>query len=682
MINKLRQLSIVHQVSIVLLTGAIIIFALATCFVTWSTHTTLVEQSEVTLSDKVKLLQERLQFYDQTLKQNTKNLGDIFFSYYPNTMSVDSERIIKIGDYDSPVLNHGLEKVNLDFDSVDNFTQVTGGVATVFVRKDDDFLRVNTSLKKENGERAIGTFLGKGHPGYHSLLEGKEYFGKANLFGQDYMSLYIPIKSNKGEVIAIVFVGFDFTADLKVLKENIGAIKFGETGYAYIIDYKKGEFVQHPSSNGQETFDVTDANGEYVYKHIVNKRSGIVHFNLLEGSEITERLSAFETFEDWKWVVGISAGVNELAAPSIVLRNKLIGFSIFACLILSLLSVYVLKRLLTPLQSIMNKLNLIGDGDLTQVIHIGGHKVSAEQKNSNNEMFALAGRINKMVSQFQAVVVNISKCAANVSEASDELQTTSHKNQQVITEQQNSADKLGVSINSMVITVQEVTENAESAVDQTTRANVLAGESKTVMTESMGTIRDLAGELEVTSKTMNSVEEETNTIGTVLEVIRGIAEQTNLLALNAAIEAARAGEQGRGFAVVADEVRTLAQRSHEATEEIEHIILKLQEGTTNAVATMRLGQEKGHSTVTTATRANESLENIVGTISDIANMNSSIAEAARVQSSMANEIHSSIGSIRDANSRAVEDLNTTTVATKSLSNLAKQMNQSIANFKV
>ncbi len=682
MLNKLRELSIVYQASVLLLIGTILVFTFFTGFVAWNTRDALISQEGESLEKETGLLKEMLVFYDQTLKQNTENLSDIFFSLYPYEFSIDTSDTVKVGNYDAPLLKHGTETVNLNFDNVDRFTETTGGVATIFTRYGDDFLRVTTSLKKENGERAIGTLLGKDHPGYQGFLNGERYFGKAHLFGKDYMTLYIPVKSASGEVVAIMFVGFDFTKGLTALKESIGKLRFGETGYAFIIDKKNGEFVLHPTDVGRKVLDLSDANGNPVFRKMISQKAGVINYFWPEGSNVKEKLVAFRTFDDWNWVIAAGANVDELASAATSLRNILIGLSVIACALLILLIVAVLKTQLKPLQSIMEKLQLIGAGDLTQSIEIGGYKVSPRQSSSKNEIRALAGNINGMVSGFKDVVIKILDSAANITQASSGLQNVTQKNQEGVQAQQSGTEQLGSAIDKMLRAVEDVTASAISAAGQTKEADMLAEESQRVMSESMETIRALAAELEDSATLMNEVEEDSKTIGTVLDVIRGIAEQTNLLALNAAIEAARAGEQGRGFAVVADEVRTLAQRSHEATQEIEEIIQKLQTGTSKAVATMKQGQEKGEATVVTSTRANEALQQIVETVGVISQMNDRIAEAANEQKAMASDIDNGIGVIRRINSEAVDGIQETSEAANRLSQLAAEMNSSVEKFRV
>lgn len=682
MLNKLRQLSIVHQTSVMLLIGTLFVFSFFTSFVAWSSNKALLTQAEDSLEKEVKLLKEMLRFYDQTLKQNTERLGDLFFSLFPYQLTIDKSETVQVGQYQAPLLLHAGETVNLNFETVDRFSEMTGGVATVFARYDDDFLRISTSLKKEDGGRAIGTLLGKSHPGYQGFLNGERYFGKANLFGKDYMTLYIPVKSGDGEVNAILFVGFDFSAGMTSLKEYIADIRFGESGYAFILDSVKGVLEQHPSDAGKKVVEFTDTTGNAIFKQMISQKTGVIRYPWAEGTGIKDKLVAFETFDDWNWVMAAGANIEELASEAIALRNILTGLSLLACGLLIFLIIAVLKYQLKPLQTIMQKLALIGEGDLTQTIDIAGFKVSPKQSDSKNEIRALSARINDMVGHFREVVEKISQSSANVTVASNQLQKISKKNHEGVQQQQSGADLLTGAIEKMLNSVKEVTDSAVSAADRTQEANGLAGEGREVMSASMNIIRQLASELEATATTVSNVEQDSNAIGTVLDVIRGIAEQTNLLALNAAIEAARAGEQGRGFAVVADEVRTLAQRSHESTQEIEDIILKLQAGTSKAVASIKHGKEQGETTVNTATRASESLEQIVRTVGSISEMNTRIANVAREQNAMASEINHNIVRMMDINAEAVENIQESSEAADRLSQLAVEMEICVEKFKV
>jgi methyl-accepting chemotaxis protein len=237
-------------------------------------------------------------------------------------------------------------------------------------------------------------------------------------------------------------------------------------------------------------------------------------------------------------------------------------------------------------------------------------------------------------------------------------------------------------MNEMSATVQEVARNAVEAAAAAKDADSTFDEGKQVVDRVISAIGELAGEVESAATVIQQLEVESRNIGSVLDVIKSIAEQTNLLALNAAIEAARAGEQGRGFAVVADEVRTLAGRTQESTQEIEEMISKLQSGTNNAVNVMAAGKEMTQVGVDQAAAAGEALKTINAAVAQISSMNTQIASAAEEQSSVTEEINRSIVSINEVAEQSATGAQHTAEASTDLARLADQLKNLVDRFKV
>src|SRR5207344_2774495 len=198
-----------------------------------------------------------------------------FASYFPERIELERGRAVKIGDISTPVLRAGAEPINLNFDRVDAFTARTSVTATVFARSGRDFVRVATSLKKEDGSRAIGTLLDHEHPGYKPLLEGRAYRGPAVLFGRNYMTSYEPIRDNDGQVIGVLYVGTDISQDMDVLKQKIRAVKLRQTGYFYVLDARPGASlgtaVIHPKTEGSNLLGYKDASGREVMREMLEK---------------------------------------------------------------------------------------------------------------------------------------------------------------------------------------------------------------------------------------------------------------------------------------------------------------------------------------------------------------------------------------------------------------------------
>lgn len=325
-------------------------------------------------------------------------------------------------------------------------------------------------------------------------------------------------------------------------------------------------------------------------------------------------------------------------------------------------------------QRIINSLNDIasGHGDLTQRLDDSG----------SDEVAALSGAFNRFVEKIQSLVRQVAETASSLIRDAQSMSELSVDTKLNVNQQETKIEQVATAMNQMTATVQEVARNAAEASEAAQAADQEASDGHRVVTEVVSAINDLAQEVQNTSKTIHTVESNAKQIGTVLDVIRGIAEQTNLLALNAAIEAARAGEQGRGFAVVADEVRTLASRTQKSTQEIQAMIQRLQEGAKAAVSAMDSGQQKTHSTVEKAGLAGNALTAITHAVSKIADMNSQIATAAEEQSATAEDINRNVTSINTLAIQAAEGAEHTASSCQDLERQASTLHKMIGMFKI
>ncbi|NNJ90438.1 MAG: methyl-accepting chemotaxis protein [Gammaproteobacteria bacterium] len=301
---------------------------------------------------------------------------------------------------------------------------------------------------------------------------------------------------------------------------------------------------------------------------------------------------------------------------------------------------------------------------------------------SKDEFGSIAVSAQMVQTELGNLIQTISRMAEKLDSDSSQLAEFSHQNMQVIDNQNQQSERVSVSMNEMTTTIQDVARHATEAAAQATDADSQARDGNSLVNQVLTSINNLAQEVGNTATAVNSVEQGATEIGSVIDVINGIAEQTNLLALNAAIEAARAGEQGRGFAVVADEVRTLAARTQESTEEIRAMIEKLQKGTKSAAHAMSLGEEKVAETEDLAAKADTALSKITESVSSISLANMQIASAAEEQGSVSTEINENVASIRNLANEVYGIVQQTDTSTTDLAELSSELRDLTTKFKV
>ena len=323
-------------------------------------------------------------------------------------------------------------------------------------------------------------------------------------------------------------------------------------------------------------------------------------------------------------------------------------------------------------EMMVNAMHAMSQGDLTYKINIPG----------KDEFAWMCWEYSQGRKGFSSLVKEILGSAGQLAAAAEELSAITEQSNSGVLRQQGEIDQVATAMNEMSATVSEVSNNAANAANEAQEADDSAKDGWQVVNTTIETINNLASEVERTSKVIENLKGDSISIGTVLDVIRDIAEQTNLLALNAAIEAARAGEQGRGFAVVADEVRTLASRTQQSTCEINNMIERLQNGANQAVSVMEMGRSKAEESVEQAAKAGKALQSITSVVDNIKSMNMQIASAAEEQSSTAEEINRNIVNISEVAQDTADGSQQTASASDQLAKLASSLQTQVGKFKV
>jgi len=304
------------------------------------------------------------------------------------------------------------------------------------------------------------------------------------------------------------------------------------------------------------------------------------------------------------------------------------------------------------------------------------------QARSRDELGELGAVFNGTVARIRELIERVGRTVAEVEGQASRVETVSGESNQAVAGQRDQIEQVATAMNEMAATAQEVARSAAAAVDSAQSVNQETETGRALLEAQVASIRRLAGEIEQSVAVINQLAADSATISQVLVVIKGIAEQTNLLALNAAIEAARAGEAGRGFAVVADEVRNLALRTQQSTEEIESMIDRLQSGVGAAVKAMNVSHAMADGTVNESAKVQQALENVLGAVSMIVDQNRQIAAAAEQQTAVAHDIDQNIVAINRASERTAEGANQTEQSSRELSQLVGQLKALIGAFRV
>ena len=353
-------------------------------------------------------------------------------------------------------------------------------------------------------------------------------------------------------------------------------------------------------------------------------------------------------------------------------KNLLFGCTVLALLLGAIAAWSITRQIVIPLRQTLETVERVAAGDLT-------HNYDTPRR---DEMGQLQRAVQRMTVGLRELISGITDGVTQIASAAEELSAVTEQTSAGVNSQKVETDQVATAMHEMAATVQEVARNAEEASEAAVAADQQAREGDKVVGEAIAQIERLAIEVGHSTEAMGHLKRESDKIGSVLDVIKSVAQQTNLLALNAAIEAARAGEAGRGFAVVADEVRSLAQRTQQSTEEIEELIAGLQSGTLQVANSMDSSRILTDSSVELTRRAGESLGNITRTVSTIQGMNQQIAAAAEQQSAVAEEINRSVLNVRDVSEQTSAASEETAASSIELARLGTHLQGLVGRFKV
>ncbi|AQQ38691.1 Cache 3/Cache 2 fusion domain-containing protein [Burkholderia cenocepacia] len=616
----------------------------------------LADEAHQRIADKEQSIRAMVDLFDQALSAEANRSMSLFASFLPADFTLDPARTVDIGGVAAPTLLAGGQPLDLDYSIPDQFLKKSGAIATIFARDGDDFVRITTSLKKQDGARAVGTKLDRAGPAYAPLVAGRSYTGLAKLFGRPYITQYKPVTDAGGRVIGALFVGLDIGAELKLVEDGIRALKIGDNGYYFVLDASqgpsRGTFVVHPDAAGQRADDTRAP-----YAQMLAAGEGRLAYTSTDPAAHdggpSAKFVSFTTIPQWQWLVGGVALDDELLATMRATRNRFLIIGAVLVAAFATLFVIVVRRVVSrPLEAAARASERYAAGDLSVRIRDGAG--GAPGGTGNDEIGRLVQAVDGIGDGLARIVAQVRNSAADIAHGTVGIAAGSGDIAARIATQASSVEQTAASMEQITAAVQQSAEHAA-------QANALVADASAAATNGDAAVQRVVA-------TMDDIGRATRRIAEITGAIEGIAFQTNILALNAAVEAARAGEHGKGFAVVAAEVRALAQRSAAAVKEIDAL-------STESSTTVEQGYR-------IADAARGTMRDIVARVDQVRTLIGEISAASREQSTGIEQVNLAVTQIGDAtqqNARLISDAERAAVA---LRDQAAQLSDAVSVFRL
>lgn len=545
---------------------------------------------------------------------------------------------------------------------VDEVLEKTNSTCTLFHVLSDKWVRVTTNVKKPDGTRAVGTTLDDSSKVYSYVLSGNTYYGTNTIQGQRYETAYKPLRDAQGRIVAVLYVGVPHR-QFDEMKDIIADIKLGDTGYPYVMS-GTGELVIHPTSVGESL-------SKYAFgQEMIKNKGGFIKYEW----EGRPKLVSYQYFEPYDWIIAAGTYEDEFTAQVRAFQWVAAGVAMVLIIVSALacwLAGRVIGRRVTLVTHAIRDISE-GEGDLTRRLEV----------KSKDETGELCRHFNTFVDRVHQIIVQISQSSRDVASSAAEVSASSEEMTVGLTQQLEQTQNVAASVEEMTSSISDVAQRSERASEQSQQAGQAARQGGEIVSKTIDGIHSVDEVVRDSSSAIEQLGRRSEEIGQIIGVINDIADQTNLLALNAAIEAARAGEHGRGFAVVADEVRKLADRTTKATEEIARSIETIQSETATAVKRMQLGTERVAEGTQLASQAGEALKGIVSGAEDVAAMIQAIAAAAEQQSVTSRQITAAIESISAVSNQSREGSQQAATAAADLSHKSEQLQSIVQQFRI
>ncbi|WP_406623839.1 methyl-accepting chemotaxis protein [Acidovorax sp. SDU_ACID1] len=538
--------------------------------------------------------------------------------------------------------------VNGDYGSVDKFAQETGGVASVYARKGDDFVRITTSVKNAQGERELDTPLARTDPAYAAVLKGEPFTGLVMVQGKPYMGHYLPVKDASGKIVALLFIGNDVSIFHTMLQKQVEQTRFFEHGGVYVINpgvsLEQARFVYHPAARGRGVLEAFPQAKPFLESLAAAEDGFVRHAAPVLYADADDPWALMRKTQGGWWVVAEVPDAEAMAGQRHI-TWAVWGLMALAVALLGVGLLVMLRRGVSqPLTELTQAITLVAHGDLTQSFRTTRRdEIGALVQ----EVEGMRQRYVQMLQQVRTAVDSIDTASAEIASGNQDLSARTEATASSLAQTAQSMDQFTATVRQSADAARQANQLAASAAEVAARGGQVVGEVVT---------------------TMGDINQSSRKIADIIGVIDGIAFQTNILALNAAVEAARAGEQGRGFAVVAGEVRSLAGRSAEAAREIKQLI---QASVQKVESGARLVQDAG-----------STMGEIVGSVQRVGDIIGEITVAADEQAGSIGQVNQAVGQLDQMTQQNAALVEQSAAAAHSLREQASRLAGAVQVFKL
>ncbi len=598
--------------------------------------------------------------------------------------------------------------INDDTEFVDRVLEISGAGCSVFLVEGGRARRIASTYTDDNGRRAVGSYLSPDV--YDAVVEGSGRFsGRSRVVGEWHLGSYEAVRDNDGRVVAVVGVAYSERSE--TLRNAVLSQKVGATGYVYVMDIT-GDLVIHPASEGK------NISGNAFASEMISEgptlgesQIGWVTYEWERDGVMSEKIVAYSYFAEWNWLIGVGSYLDEFTAPVNSIRMAIIVLGL-VCLAVSLAIAFFLARTITrPITNLVGVAEAVAVGDVSAEVSVTStdevgmlassfndmteylREVSgAAEKISRNDLTVsvepksdkdvLGNSFKTMTKNLTGMIRQLQDNSSQLVSAATEIASSSEQMSRGAGDQSQQMGQISTAVEEMSATIVESSRNAGDASDASRSASENATNGGEIVNETIQGMQRITDVVRESAESIGKLASSADQIGEIISVIDDIADQTNLLALNAAIEAARAGEQGRGFAVVADEVRKLAERTGKATGEITDMIKGIQTETKDAVHSMETGITEVDQGRDLADKAGGSLNEIVTMSQRVMDMVTQIATAAEEQSAAAEQISRSVESVASITKETATGAEQSAAAAEELNRQAEGMQSMVAQFKV